>query len=101
MRILWTFVKVVVALAVAIPLSIIILATGLGVLGALVGIAFLALKLAVIGLVCWGVFRLVTSLLRPSPKPKSRPEPIAQLRSPDPHYEAAMRELDQELGEAR
>lgn len=101
MRILWTFVKVVVALAVAIPLSIIILATGLGVLGALVGIALLALKLAVVGLVCWGLFRLVTSLLRPSPRPKPRPEPIAQLRSADPHYEAAMRELDQELGEAR
>jgi small-conductance mechanosensitive channel len=100
MRILWTFVKVVLALAVAIPLSIIILATGLGILGALVGIAVLALKLAVVGFVCWGVFRLVTSLLRPSPKP--RPKEVAQqLRSPDPHYEAAMREIDRELGETR
>ena len=97
MRILWTFVKVVLALAVAIPLSIIVLAMALGTLGALLGIAFLVLKLGVVALVCYGVFRLVSAVLG-GPKPKAKPQPVAQLRTPDPHYEAAMRELDRELG---
>ena len=98
MRLLWKFMKIVLALALAIPLSIIVLATAVGVLGALVGLAFLVLKFAVLGLVCYGVFRLVTALLRPTPKPK--PQAIGQLPPVDPHYEAAMRELDRELGDA-
>jgi len=98
MRILWTLAKVVLALAIGIPLSIIVLATALGVLGALVGLAILALKIAVAGLICWGVFRLVTGLFRGS-TPKPRQPVIAQLPPVDPHYEAAMRELDHELGE--
>ena len=100
MRMLWRLAKIVIALALAIPLSIIVLATALGILGALVGIAILVLKLAVVGLVGWGVFRLVTSLLRGS-KPTPQPTAIKELPPVDPHYEAAMRELDQELGEVR
>jgi hypothetical protein len=95
---LWTFVKVVIALCLAIPLSIIVLATALGVLGALVGIAILALKVAVAGLIGWGVFRLIRALLRGS-TPKPQPKPIAQLPQADPYYNAAMRELDRDLGE--
>src|SRR5262245_24485004 len=98
MRILWTLAKVVIVLAIGIPLSIIVLATALGVLGALVGLAILALKVAVAGLICWGVFRLVAGLFRGS-APRPRPPVIAQLPPVDPHYEAAMRELDRELGE--
>lgn len=97
MKVLWTLLKVVIALVVAIPVSVIVLATALGILGALVGIAVLALKLAVFGLVGWAAFRLVSRLLRPSARPK-RTQTVAELPPADPHYEAAMRELDRELG---
>ena len=72
MRVLWTLVKIVIALALAIPISIIVLATALG-------------------------FRLMGRLLGGSAK---REERITQLPPVDPHYEAAMRELERELGEA-
>lgn len=98
MRMLWKLVKVVIALALAIPLSIIVLATAVGVFGALVAIAFLALKLAVVGLIAWGAFRLIGGLLRGS-TPKPRRHEVGELPPVDPHYEAAMRELDRELGE--
>ena len=98
MKLLWTLVKIVIALALAIPISIIVLATALGILGALVGIAFLALKLAVVGLVGWGVFRLISRLLG-GPARVEREDGAKQLAPVDRHYEAAMRELDRELGE--
>ena len=95
---LWKLFKIVIALALAVPLSIIVLATALGVLGAMVGIAVLVLKLAVVGVVCWGIFRLVTFLLRGSKPPRKRDE-IRRLPPVDPYYEVAMRELDRDLGE--
>jgi hypothetical protein len=99
MKVLWTLLKVVIALVVAIPVSIIVLATALGILGALVGIAVLALKVVVFGLVGWAAFRLITRLVR-GPSRDRRKSAIAELPPPpvDPHYEAAMRELDRELG---
>jgi hypothetical protein len=100
MRLLWTFIKVVIALAVAIPLSIIVLATALGILGALVGIAFIALKLAFFALIGWGAFRLISRLFG-GPSKIERRTVASELPPVDPHYEAAMRELDQELGGAR
>jgi hypothetical protein len=101
MRVLWTLLKIVIALALAIPLSIIVLATALGILGALVGVAILALKLAIFALVGWGAFRLIVRLVGPSPGAQRRnATPIADLPPVDPHYEAAMRELDRELGDA-
>src|ERR687893_373505 len=78
MKVLWTLLKVVIALVVAIPLSIIVLATAVGILGALVGIAVLALKLVVFGLVGWAAFRLVARLVR-GPAPDSRKSAIAEL----------------------
>jgi ABC-type transport system involved in cytochrome c biogenesis permease subunit len=96
MKVLWTLIKVVLTLALAVPVSIILLATALGILGALVGIAFLVLKVAAIGLVAWGVFRLISHLVRGSVAAPRRP--MGQLPPIDPHYEAAMRELDRELG---
>ena len=97
MKVLWTLLKVVIALVVAIPISVIVLATALGILGALVGIAVLALKLVVFGLVGWAAFRLITRLVR-GPSRDGRESAIAELSPADPHYEAAMRELDRELG---
>lgn len=97
MRLLWTVTKVVLGLALAIPIAIVVLATALGVLGALVGLAIMTLKLAVAGFLLWGAFRLLTWMFRDrTPPPQIREIPDAPR--PDPHYEAAMRELDRELG---
>ncbi len=73
------------------------LATALGILGALVGVAVLVLKLAVFGFVGWVAFRLIARLVR-GPSRDRRKGSIAELPPVDPHYEAAMRELDRELG---
>ena len=97
MRIIWTLLKVIIGLAIAIPLAIVVFATTLGVLGAVIGIAFFALKLAILALIGLGVIRLGTRLFSPKPAPaeiNSRALPPA-----DPHYAAAMRELELELGE--
>ena len=95
MKVLWTLFKVVIALALAIPLSILLLATALGILGALVGVAVFALKFAVLALIGYGTLRVIGRLVRGPTK-----TPVYELPSTpvDPHYEAAMRELDQELG---
>ena len=99
MRLLWTLLKLVIALALVIPVSIIVLATALGLFGALLGLAVLTLRLAVICLIARGLFRLGTRLFGGSAS-RSRPNEVRELPPVDPHYEAAMRELDRELGEA-
>ncbi len=96
MRILWTLVKVVVGLAIAIPLGIAALAISLGILGGLLGLAVLVLKLACVGLVGYGVFRVARALFGTSSKPQA--QVMRELRPADPYYEAAMRELDTEMG---
>ncbi len=97
MRVLWTLLKIVIALVLAIPVSILVLVASVGILGALVGVAFLALKLAVFGLVGWAAFRLISRLLAAPPRAKSE-STTTELPPVDAHYEAAMRELDRELG---
>jgi hypothetical protein len=99
MKLLWKLVKVAIALALVIPVSIIVLATALGVLGGLIGLAFLGLKLAVVGLLAWGVFRLASCLMR-GPARRPTPHEVKALPASDPYYDAAMRELDRELGHA-
>ena len=99
MKVLWTLLKVVVALLVVVPVSIIALATALGILGALVGLAVLALKFVVFGLICWGAFRLISHLVCGSSRSRRTSQNAELPLSPvDPHYEAAMRELDRDLG---
>lgn len=99
MKLLWTVVKVALVCALVIPLGIIVLATALGILGALFGIAMFVLRIAVIGLIAWGAFTLLGRLFG-GPKPSPRPAEIKSLPPVDPHYEAAMRELDRDLGHA-
>lgn len=97
MRVLWTVVKVALALALVIPVSIIVLATALSIFGALLGLAIMVLKFAVAGLIVWGLFRLARGIFgRPSPRAQS--SDLRQLPAVDPYYEAAKRELDRELG---
>ncbi len=98
MRVLWTFLKVVIALCVAIPLSILVLAMALGILGALVGIAILALKVAVIALIGYGAFRLISRLVGGPARVDQRKQ-VRDLPPADPYYQAAMRELDRDLGD--
>ena len=97
MRIIWTLVKVIIGLAIAIPLAMIVFATTLGVLGALIGLAFVALKFAIFALIAVGAFKLLSRLFRSTPAPAG---PVAKALPPvDRHYDAAMRELEVELGE--
>jgi hypothetical protein len=98
MRLLWKLVKVAVALVLLVPVTIIVLATALGIFGALLGLAVLALKLAVVGLVGYGLFKVLVYFLRG--ERRSFPAELKPLPPRDPHYEAAMRELDRELGNA-
>ena len=95
MRILWTLFKVMIALAIAIPLGFVALALTIGVVGTLLGLAVVALKLAFIGFVGYGLFRLVRRMFGASRKPTV--PPVRDLPRPDPYYDAAMRELDMEL----
>jgi len=96
MRILWTLFKIIVGLAIAIPVGIIALGLTVGVVGALVGLAVMALKLACIGFVGYGLYRLARYMVAPAPR---LPAPSSQELPPvDPYYEAAMRDLDAELG---
>lgn len=96
MRIIWTLVKVVIGLAIAIPLAIFLFATTLGVLAAMIGLALVALKVAIFALAAVVVFKLAARLLGSKRTPAP---PTAKALPPvDPHYEAAMRELDAELG---
>jgi hypothetical protein len=96
MRILWTFAKIVIGLALLVPLGIIVAATAFGILGILIGLAVLVLKLAVFGLIGYAILKVVRHLFAPTPR-LERP-PVRDLPPVDKHYEAAMRELDMELG---
>lgn len=98
MRILWTLFKIAIVVCVGIPLAIILLATALGVLGALFGLAVVTLKWAVIALVGYGAFRLIANMMG---GPKAKPVKAKELPPIDPYYEAARRELDRELGDVR
>jgi hypothetical protein len=95
MRILWKLLKVIIGLAIAIPLLIVVLVTTLGVLGTLLGLAIVALKLACLGVAGYGLFRLGRYVIAPAPK--ATPVAMRELPARDLYYEAAMRELDSEL----
>ena len=58
MRILWTLAKVILALAIAIPLGILAVGLAMGILGSLFGIAILVLRLAILGFIGYGAFML-------------------------------------------
>ena len=93
MKVLWTLLKVAVALVLVIPVSLLLL----GVIGTVLGLAIMLLRLALIGLLAYGAFKLIARLLRgPTARVKSVETP--RLATPaDPYYQAAMRELDRDL----
>ena len=96
MKVLLMLAKVAIALVLLIPVSLLVL----GVFGTVLGLAIMLLRLALIGLVAYGAFKLVARLLR-GPAPRVEPRETPRLASVDPYYQAAMRELDLELPETR
>ncbi len=98
MRVLWTLLKVIIGLAIAIPVGFLALALTAGLVGTLIALAVIALKLAIVGAIGYGLFRLARAVFAPSRK--AAPAPIREVSAParDPYYDAAVRELDAELG---
>lgn len=95
MRILWTLFKIIIGLAIAIPVGLLALALTVGIVGTLVELAIVALRLAIIGLIGYGIYRVVRHFVAPS---RAAPAPVVRDLPPaDPYYAAAMRELDSEL----
>lgn len=91
MKVLWMLLKVAVALVLVIPVSLLVL----GVFGAVLGLAFMLLRVALIGLLAYGAFKLVWRLMRGPARVESKATP--QLGAVDPYYQAAMRELDRDI----
>ena len=96
MKVLWTLVKVAIVLLLVIPVGIIVMALALGIFGALIGLAIAALKLAAIGLVAFGAFKLFARLFGRR-TPSAQPAAPASLPPVDPYYAAAMRDLDRDI----
>jgi hypothetical protein len=96
MKLLWNIAKVLIVLALAIPVSLLVLTTALGVLGALVGLAAIAIRLAVVGAIAWVAWRVIKAVVR-GPDAPVAPRVISSPRV-DPYYEAAMREVDRDVG---
>jgi len=98
MRILWTLIKVVVGLAIAVPLGILAVTLALGLLGTVLGLVAVSVRLAIVGLIGYGAYRLARAMFGKAPKATATP--VKELPIVDPYYQAAMRELDSELGPA-
>jgi hypothetical protein len=97
MRSLWKLFKVVLAAAILIPVGMFAIAVTFGVLGTMVGIAMLLIRLACLGLVAYGVYRVARMFFGSSSSRPITPPPVRSLPPSDPYYEAAMRELDAEI----
>jgi hypothetical protein len=98
MRVLWTLLKVIIGLAIAIPVAFLALALTAGLVGTLIALAVIALKLAIVGAIGYGLFRLARAVLAPSRKVPPAPARELSAAARDPYYDAAVRELDAELG---
>ena len=96
MRVLWTLFKIMIALAIAIPLGFFAITLALGVVGTAVALAVMAVRLGVLALIGYGVYRVARFFISPS-KRSPKVETPAALAPVDPYYAAAMRELDAEL----
>ncbi len=96
MKLLWTLAKVVIVLALAIPVSLIVLTTALGIFGVLVGLVAIAVRLAVVAGIAYVAYRVIKALVS-GPADVSRPMQIDAPRV-DPYYEAAVKEVDRDIG---
>ena len=91
MNVLWKVVKVVLALVLVVPLSLM----ALGLFGTILGLSIALLRLALLGLLAYGAFRLAARLIR-GPK-HIEPAKAPSLNAADPLYDAAMKEIDRDL----
>jgi hypothetical protein len=98
MRVLWTLLKVIIGLAIAIPVGLLALALTAGLVGTLFAIVVIAIKLAIVGAIGYGLYRLARAMFAPSHKAPAAPIRELSAPAPDPYYDAAMRELDAEMG---
>lgn len=96
MKLLWTMVKVALGMIILIPLSLIML----GIVGSVIGVGVAVLRLAVLGLLGYGAFKLLARLFK-GPARSAAPRTAPGLSAGDPYYEAAMRELDQVVPRSR
>lgn len=96
-RVLWTLFKIMIGLAIAIPLGFFAITLALGVVGTAVALAVMAVRLGVLALVGYGVYRVGRFLFGRGRRSPKHAEPPAALPPVDPYYVAAMRELDAEL----
>jgi hypothetical protein len=96
MKMLWAFAKVLLVLALAIPVSFIVLTTALGIFGVLVGLVAIAVRLAIVGGIAYVAYRVIKALVG-GPSTPARPREIAMPRV-DPYYEAAVKEVDRDIG---
>ena len=96
MKVLWTLFKVAVGLVLVIPVSLLML----GLFGTVLALAVGLLRLAVIGLLVYGAFKLIGRFMR-GPTKRVEPKETPRLTPADPYFQAAMRELDRDLPEAR
>jgi len=97
MRVLWTLLKVIIGLAITIPVALLALALTAGLVGTLFALLVIAFKLAIVGLIGYGVYRLARAIFAPSHTPRPIRE-FPPAAAPDPYYDAAVRELDAEMG---
>lgn len=97
MRILWTLFKVIFGLALAAAAGVLALALAAGAIGTLLGLTILLVRLACIGFVGYGLYRLARFILAPAARPSARP--AREIPSVDPYYDAAMRELETHMGD--
>jgi len=98
MRALWTLLKVIIGLAIAIPVALLALALAAGLVHTLIALAVIAVELAIVGAIGYGLFRLARTVFAPSRNVPPAPVHELSAATRDPYYEAAMRELDAELG---
>ena len=92
MKVLGTLLKVAVGFLLLIPVSLIVL----GVFGTVLGLALMLVRVAVMGLLAFGAFKLFARLMR-GPAPRVERSETPRLAPVDPYYQAAMRELDRDL----
>ncbi|MFI5227451.1 MAG: hypothetical protein ACHQWU_00190 [Gemmatimonadales bacterium] len=97
MRILWTLLKIAIGLAIAIPVGLFVMAMTVGIVGTVVGLVAMAVRLACIGLVGYGLYRVGRFFFAPRGRARHEMPVVRELPSADPYYAAAMRELDSEL----
>lgn len=97
MRVLVTLFKIALGLAIAVPVGLFVMAMTLGLIGTVVGLVTVAVRLALFGLIGYGLYRVARFFFAPPRKSPRETAPAAALPSADPYYAAAMRELDAEL----